>query len=68
MNCRLNSIASSLEGLCVVSLIIFLGIPRLAINFFSVYFNSSVNIDLDNFKCTAFVVAQVNITMYPFIS
>ena len=51
-----------------LSLVIVLGVPRLAINSFSVYFNSSVNIDLGNFKYTAVVVAQVSILMYPFIS
>lgn len=78
--CRLRKLKSSSSWTVFLSqllpalkvfalpLITVLGVPRLAINSFSVYFNSSVNIDLDSFKCTALVVAQMNFTMYPFIS
>lgn len=62
MNDRLKPILSSLTGLAL-SLIIVLGALRLTINSFSVYFNYSVKIDLNNFKCTDLVVAKVNIVM-----
>ena len=67
MNDRLKPVLAALK-VFALSLIIVLGVPRLAINYFSEYFISSLNTDLDNFKCTAFVIAQVSINMYPLIS
>ena len=67
MNDHLKPVASSLESLCIVT-DNCPWCPTSGDKFLQCVFQSSANIDLDNFKCTAAIVAQASTTIYPFIS